>query len=534
MNMIWSIPAAVLIAAALVILLISRSSSNIGAAWFSAILAALFVWGWTVSLYWRVGISSETGFTAGISVPGLEGSVFVLDRISYPYMLAVSVIPVILLLVEASFTDPKTASRLWFFYLIITAIGYLSVSAETVTFIIYGWVIFDVIDLTVQYLQVRPGMIRRSFFMTVGVRFMGTLLAAVSLAHSSAQPENSGIIAPESGFFLLLACALRMGIIPISQPYAEMNRSRVGLGTMLRLVSALTVMPVLSRIPYSSLNPNTVFLLNAAGGFAALTGAVGWLLSETAPAGGSYLALGIGGMAFVCAFSGDPLTVIPWGISLGLTCGPLSLYRIHNRVMNVIAVLLVIAFSGLPYTPNAFGWTGLARAPYNLHDLLFVIVAMILIGGALIHVFRSEERKFSELEPWMRTVYPLGFFAAFGTHFFISFFCYESSFSLGVIPASAAAFVGGVLLAVFAYRIPENLRTQNVIAWGRESLSVYWRGMSRLMDMEWLMQLERVVSAVVRRTVLAVSRVLENNGGLIWELLLLAFLIAAAFSGETL
>ena len=105
MNLIWSIPVGVLLAAGLIILLINRGNSNIGAAWFAAILAGVFVWGWTISLYFRPDITilplSEAVPTYSGEVPasasGTGMGLFVLDGISYSYMAGISALLVILL-----------------------------------------------------------------------------------------------------------------------------------------------------------------------------------------------------------------------------------------------------------------------------------------------------------------------------------------------------------------------------------------------------------------------------------------------------
>ena len=540
MNLIWSIPVGVLLAAALFIFLINRGHPNIGAAWFAAIFAGLFVWGWTVSLYFRpdVQISSISD-----SVPGIleEAGVFlddtsehfVLDGISYPYMLAISSFLVILLMTAPSYMEPQSAPRIWFFYLLIEAIGYLSVSANNVKYIIYGWVVFDGLDLVTQYLQVGTGRIRKGFLTAIGVRFAGTLLAAASLALSNAELENApgAFISLKAGAYLLTACALRMGIFPISQPYSDVSRTRVGLGTMLRLVSVLTVMPILSRIPMGGLRPDLRFVLGMASAFAALAGAVGWLLSENSFTGVSYAALAICGMVFTCALSNEQSVLMVWGVSIVLTCAPLSLYQVHNRVMDLLALMVVLSFSGLPYTPNAFGWFGLVRSPDPVRNVVFVLIPMLLIAGAVIHILRTEGRKFSDLEPWMRSIYPLGFLAAVGTHMFIGMTSFEERFSLGVIPASAAAFAGGIFIAVSFVFIPENRKTQNSVAWGRAGMSLFWRGMQKVMDMDWLITFSRWVDRFLRWSFMSFSSMLENNGGLVWEFLILALLIAAAFSG---
>ncbi len=535
MNLVWSIPVGILLAAALFIVLINRNGPHIGAAWFASILAALFVWGWTISLYWRADL--QTAYPDALSEFSLiTGRSFLLDRISYPYMLAVSTLLVVLLLTAPSYMEPQTAPRVWFFYLLIESIGYLTVAAIDLTYIVYGWVIFDGIDLATQYIQQYPKIIKRGSLSAVGIRFIGTILAYSGLALSSAGADAGSrmFISEEAAIWLLLACALRMGILPISQPYSEMSTSRIGLGTMLRLVSILTTVPVLSRIPMTAIDPNLGIFLNAAGIFASLTGAVGWLLSENAFTGNTYAALSICGITYVCAVSGVRSSLTAWGISIILTCAPLALYQIRNGLMNILAILVVICFSGLPYTPNAVGWLGLIRAPYSFKDLLSVLIMILLIGGALIHIFRTAGTKFSELEPWMRSVYPLGFLASIGTHIFISMISFEEQFSLGVIPASAAAAAGGTLLAILVLRLPENLRRRNVLAWVREGVAFFWRTMEKVLNMNWLLRAGGLISRGTERLTISVSAVLENHSGLVWELLLLAFLIAAAFSGGLL
>ena len=284
MSTIWSVPVGILLTAALFIFLINRSRQNIGAAWFAAIFAGISVWGWTVSLYFRPDIQIKP---LAESVPGLleDAGVFltsgdgrfVLDGVSYTYMLAISALLAILLLTAPSYMEPQTAPRIWFFYLLIEAIGYLAVSTNNLTFVIYGWVIFDAIDLLTHYLQVRPGQIRRGFVTAVGIRFVGTLMAAASLALSNSElgTASGAFISLNGGAYLLTACALRMGIMPVSQPYGQMDSSRVGLGTMLRLVSVLTVMPIMSRIPLGGLRPDLRFFLGVAAVLSGLTGAVG-------------------------------------------------------------------------------------------------------------------------------------------------------------------------------------------------------------------------------------------------------------------
>ncbi len=544
MAIYWLIPVSVLIGAALLIFTSRRSGAGIGSAWFIAVIAALAVWGWTLSLRWwaRPLVSGEAAPYAysvnfsHVQVSAESGTAalpFTLDSTSWPYMQALSALLLILLTAAPSYLEAQIAPKTWGLFLLIEAIGYTAVSANGVRPLIYCWTIFDIIDFAAQYLQSRPGGFRKSTLTALGVRFIGTMLAAAALALSASDIELTGdnVVSPTGGIVLLVACALRMGILPITQPYAEMDDNRVGLGTMLRLVSLLTVMPILGRVPLVLLAPRTAVILSIAVGIASLVGALGWILSKDTRAGATYAALAISGMAFACTLRSQQHSLIVWGISIVLTCAPLSLYRVHNGIMDALAMLLIVCFSGLPYTPNAIGWFGLISEPYSGMDLLFTLVPMLIIAGAGIHILRTESRKFTDLEPWMRTMYPLGFIIAIGTHTFISMTNWDSFYSLGIPYASCISFFGGLLIAFLTALLPKRARSQNLLNWGEEGVKLFWRFMKQMLDMEWAVKIFAAFGRVLRRILAAFSDVLEHPGGQIWEFLLLALILTFAFAG---
>ncbi len=544
MEIYWLIPVSVLIGAALLIFTGRRTGAGIGSAWFIALFAALAVWGWTGSLRWWAPplVSGESvSYSYSVIFSTLEISAetgtaalpFVLDSTSWPYMQALSALLLILLTAAPSYLEAKIAPKTWGFFLLIEAIGYLAVSANGVRPLIYCWMTFDIIDFVTQYLNSRGSGFRKGTLTAIGIRFIGTLLAAAALALSAADIELTGdnVVSPTGGIFLLIACALRMGILPITQPYTEMDDSRVGLGTMLRLVSLLTVMPILGRVPLVLLAPRVAVVLSIAVGIAALVGALGWILSTDIRAGATYAALAISGMAFACTLRSQQHALIVWGISIVLTCAPLSLYRIHNVIMDVLAVLLVVCFSGLPYTPNAIGWFGLISEPISGMDILFVLVPMLIIAGTYIHILRTEAKKFTDLEPWMRTMYPLGFIIAIGTHIYISMTNWDSLYSIGNPYASCAAFIGGLLIAYLTTSIPKQSRAQNFLTWGREGVTLFWVVMKNVLNMEWLAAAFAAFGRVLRRILDTFSNVLEFPGGQVWEFLLLALILTIAFAG---
>lgn len=530
------VPAAVLAAGAFLLWLMNRGKTHVGSSWFTAILAAVFVWGWTLWQHWRPSSAFRIGQTA--SPTGMDFPIiFTLDSISWPYMMTLAALLLILLLTEPSRMDPKTAPRIWTLYLVIELVAYIAVTSDGVWPFIFCWMFFDIVDAISQYDQNGVHRPDAAFIISIAFRLTGTLLAATSLAMSALPTAQSAsgmiststeFISEAGGVVLLIACSLRLGLIPIHQPYAQMDEAHIGLGSMLRLASILTVLPILSRIPLALLAPQLAVFLSLFVGFAALVGASGWLLAKDIPSGSNYAVMAITGMAFACALRSQQHALIVWGISIVLTCMPIFLYQAHHKLVHILLLISLLLFSGLPYMPNAIGWFGLIIAPFSAMDLLFIIVPMLVMAGAFIHLHRQRGKKLTTVDPWMRSVYPLGFLFTIATHLLVCMLNWEYSYSLGIWQASTAAFAGALLIWLFVIQIGVDARAAGLAAWVQAGIELFWRITRRLLALDWLFSVLKQVYFLLRGIAYFITNILESRGGLIWELLILcvfAFLI---------
>lgn len=523
-----AVPVGILLASAGLLVLFNRKKL-IGASWLVSLCAAVGTWGWTFLQYRKAetsflveGFSSRIGRTIPLT--------FIRDSVSWPYMMALSALLLLLLLTAPSGISPEKGPRTWCLFLLITAVGFIAVTSKDVYPLIFCWIIFDTLDLVSRYFNNPDRKLNSTILVSAIWRMIGTLIAAVSIAVSLSEKETGGG-GSGSSIILLTACALRMGILPLSELYADADTEEIGLYTMLRLVSVLTVMPILSRVSLPMEDAHLLRILSYPAFLSVFVGALGWFLSADASRGNTYAAMSICGMSYYSMLRGQQSSLIVWGVSIVFFCAPLSLYRIRNRWLNILPLLCIFCFSGLPYMPTARGWFGLVDADFSMNTVFFIFVMMLLLSGGLIHTLKPGKRSIMELEPWMRTAYPLGFVFSIGSQAAISLLNWNESYSYGVMTASFAAVFCGILFAVLNDLLPRLEGIEMALLWIETVAGLFWKGLKWLLDLHWLTNLFRFFSRYLEKGVSFLTQIFAGHSGLVWEILLLILVIAAAFSG---
>ncbi|MHC1771971.1 MAG: hypothetical protein AB9907_09590 [Flexilinea sp.] len=526
------VPVGVLFISAGSIWLLDKVKKNIGISWLIAVIAAIIVWIWTLYLHWIPNTSFQIGHSAfpGTDIPLL----FTLDSVSWPYMMALASLFLVMMLTAPSRMDPETTAGRWIEYLLIVIIGLIAVASGGLWPVIFCWMVFDILDLLfLLSLSGKASFIELISTMTA-IRLTGTFLAAVGLAVSmkdSGGTYQADLVSSAGGMIILIACALRLGIVPIHQSYMEMPKSQIGLGTVLRLVSVIMVLPVLCRIPLTSLSPVIAAALSVFAGFSALVCSLGWILSKNPVHRISYFTTAVASMSFACILRGQQQASIIWGVSVILTGAPIFLYIAHGRRLNVLLMINCLFFSGLAYMPNAAGWFGLIVYPLSLMDYLFFFVQVNLLAGLLIHIHSKGEFELNSLEPWMRTVYPFGFLLAIGSHLVIASFNWNFSSQQGIWWASGSASIIAIVIWLGSINLTIKARYTNLINWGQAGITVFLRGNQQFLELRWLFRLIEKVIKGMDKAVIFISEMIESPGGLLWEFLLLTAFILLILSG---
>jgi len=334
---------------------------------------------------------------------------------------------------------------------------------------------------------------------------------------------NLGLAAPPQSVLLLLAAALRLGVVPLHVAYTSEPLTRRGLGTMLRLVPPAVSLVLLSRLPAAVVPPNAavavlLFCIVAAG-----YGAFMWMVTREDLEGRPYWLLAAAGLAIASGVRGQPEAIPAMGTAMVLVGGLIFLFSEFRKPLRVILLVGFIGLTALPYTPAAGSLTGLTVYPFNLLDVFFILVFAVLLSGTFFHMYRKREEQ--AVERWMLAVYSAGLVVLIASHWLTGFLVLKVTPRPGVWWVSlVSTFL--VVLIILAYRwwqrsgLPIFLRNDPRLAAIRKAVQI----IADVLRLDWLYALFGLLLRLLQSFVQFLTRLLEGEGGVLWTLLLIVLL----------
>jgi hypothetical protein len=345
---------------------------------------------------------------------------------------------------------------------------------------------------------------------------IGLLLWAniVSIAQGNTFDFQS--IAPSSGLYLVAAAGLRLGVLPLHLPYSSESTARRGIGTSLRLVSAVSSLVLLAHVPGGSLTSAlTPFLLGLAI-IAALYGGWMWLRAPDELTGRPYWIISLAALSIISALSGSPLGAVAWGCALVLVGGALFLASVQQVWLNRALLIGVWSLSSLPFSLTASAWIG------NLGFFIpFVIVAQaLLMAGFVRHALRSTGRTPLDSQPgWANKIYPAGIILLIVFQLLLGLIGWDGARQIGAwlqaLIVSLLTF--GLVWATPRFRVLNPIRAHWVNPTTSDISTVY----------NGLWGIYRVLGKISD----AITATLEGEGGIMWTLLFLALFISLLTQG---
>ena len=528
------VPTGILFLSAISIWLIDKIRKNVGISWLITIISAGLFWIWTIYLHWVPNSAFQIGRS---TFPGMEiPLLFQLDSFSRPYLMAISTLFLISILTGSSRYESKTAVQQWIGFEMITFIGMMGIASGGIWPVLLCWMIFDIIDLYIIFSVSEKGNFVNFLTTVTSIRLTGTLVAAVGLAlsiYDSGGMYRADVVSSSGGIVILIACAMRLGIVPIYQPHLDNAETKTGLVTMLRFTSIFTVLPILCRIPLLSLSPDIAAALSIFSGFTAFFCSLGWLFTKEIDQGKSYFMTAAASMAFACILRGQQQASIVWGVSMILSSPLFFLKHSQSKIIKALLVIACILFSGLPYTPNAIGWTGLIVYPFSVMDILFWSVHCVLLTGLFVHIFSDSKFNLPMTEPWMRSVYPIGILFTMGSYILIASFNWFFIRKSGIWWASLASFVIAVFLLWGSVYWISQKRYQNVVNWIQIFIKWFLLINRKALELDWFFLILRKIASGIEKSVFFLSDMIEGPGGILWEFLLMTAFIWILLSGRS-
>jgi len=327
-----------------------------------------FIWGFTflfVSVAWSCMLISVYGLPDFLQSPspGFEEILsirpaFIIDSTSWPIAVALLTLLLAILLRERQALEQKS-TLLWSGMLAITASGLVAVNAATPLTLMLAWVAIDVIESVVMLSQIGAADLRRQFILAIGIRTFSVFLLLWVSAFYQADEYDLTLLeyAPELNLYFFAAAVIRLGIIPLHDPFFRASGMRRGLGTLVRMTNAAASLILICRLAEINMPAEPSPWLLLAAGAVTLLGAVFWWKAADEIDGRLPWIIAVTSLSAGAALLSLPLASITWGLILILVGSLLFLTERHDRRGVYLPLVGLALCSGLPFTP---AWQGMA------------------------------------------------------------------------------------------------------------------------------------------------------------------------------
>lgn len=480
-----------------------------GYQWIVAVLGALGAW--------LLVLISQPRLLAGW---GLSSSVFLLewkpraffpvlpglliDEISWPFAMALATMPLTVLLTSVARLETTTGAeadekkaltadwRAWAATLALSGLGLVAVTAANPLTLLLSWAALDMVETVFLLSQQRRSAERERIVIAFSGRVAGIamLLLAGIVAWSKGNNLVFTDIPPQAGLYLLLACGLRLGVLPLHLPIQAELVARRGLGTSLRLVAWAASLALLARAAsVIEIGSFTVSLLGI-GALAALFGGSSWLAAQNEVAGRPFWILGTASLAIAAALLSRPDACLAWGLASLLPGGMLFTFWPRHRYLIPLAALGLTGLTGLPFTPswNGMGIYRFEAAPSSLSNagilpvisIFYLVAQALLLAGYLRHMLAAEDEVSAPIQRWVWLVYPSGLALPILVHFGLS---WGNLPEIEALPWSA--WVGGPAATILGIAI-WRLRLEKRSGLGIPRLWQWHSVWGRILSLNWL------------------------------------------------
>lgn len=488
--------------------------------WLLAAFGALFAW--------PIVLLSRNLIPQSIQTFQWEPSLFfpnspsiLIDSISWPFALALSTIALAIVL-----TDVARASEAdwgaWVSTLLLAAFGLYAVQAGNPLSLLMAWTMIDLADVLVLLGHISESTGRERVVVAFTTRLAGSFLFIATLVYSRWIGVNIDFSAmpTQTSLLLLLAAALRLGVLPIHQPFLQEDRFRRNLRMMSRFVTAASAFMLMVRTATAgSIQPLHQLLLFAAG-FAGLYTSYAWADARDEIDGRSYWILSFSLLVGAATIRGQPSAALAFSITALISGGLLFLYSARRRYLNILMLLGLFGLSTLPYS---LAWSGvdLYAPPFELVLVLFPVVQVALMVGYLRHAARRSPA-LTGAERWVWLIYPWGLGLIVVAELILGWYIRLPGVNLG---NTWPGILVSVLVALFVF-LQRRFEAGPILATIIGRLKVIF---STVFAMNWFVVVLRRMFNTVGRLTKIFTDIFEGEGGVLWAILFLVLLAALLF-----
>lgn len=441
-----------------------------------------------------------------------------LDRYSWSYALCLATLTLSVVLADVV-RRPATDWSAWVGGMLLTALGISAVLAGNLSAMILFWTAIDLVELLILLGQVRRSKSRERVIIAFSVRLTGTFLLIWAVVSASSAEAVLGFlrITSQTSFILLFAAGLRLGVLPINQPYRREITQIHSLGTIGRMVAAAASLILVTRTAVIGVPESMSGILLILSGIAAVYGSFSWVNSERALDGRLYWILGMGAFSVASAVRADPFASLAWGEIAILSGGLIFLSSVRNQYIVILALAGLAGMTSLPYTP---GWNtvSLYQQPSGIAFILLALGQSLFAAGYLNFILQPWE-KTNGIERWVWIVYPWGLLLLPLTHWLISWFEWQITLSISTL---LPGIMIGLLLGVWIFIQRELSKRPRLL----DILDKSGQNLAKFLSFHWLYQTFWNFYFFIGRMVGLIVTISEGDGGVLWALLILVLFVA--------
>ena len=531
------LPIGLLLLASLAIFILDLTRPKFGTSWLIASGTSIIAWG--IIFFFRLRLPTQLVLlTWDAPTTTLLGRFsLLLDYDSWPYALAMITITLAVILSDAARTRYDSTPRAWSACLIIAAFGLLAILSGTSLTMMVAWVMLDLLEIYHLLRLQDTTQFNFRIVISYGVRTASVLLLYWGTVQGWAGIGDFDLtqIPQNSGFYFLLAAGLRLGVFPLNLPYLSEPVLRRGAGNLIRMMPVAASLSLLARLPVDLLTPNLAHWMPLFMGLlalAALYAAARWLIADDEVEGRPYWIVAWASFATACVLNGVPQASIAWGIALILPGSLLFLYHPRVQRINFLLFFGIIGLVGLPFTPAASGWAGLAANGATLWTFLFIIAHGMMVLGYLNRILRPGG-EVGALESWARLVFPLGLILIIQSMIALGLVGWPGALTLGVwwlpLISIVLIFTAVILIRRFGaglsyFHLPASSGIRKILDWLFPRLDPIFR-------LEWVYRVAWHIFNFFGRILNSFSALLEGEGGVLWTILIFVLLVTLLTSG---
>jgi len=440
---------------------------------------------------------------------------WIIDRLSWPY--AISLATLAVGVIFTSVVRKGVNPLAWAGTLLLTALGILATLAATPYTLIILWAAIDLVELGTMLVSVDGESQSERVVIAFAARLGGIGLMAWASVLSIAEGSilDFGSIPAQVDLYLLLAAALRLGVVPLHLPYRGENVIRRGFGTILRLISAASSLALLARIPAGGLHGQLTPILIILTAFTSLYSGWMWMRSSDELTGRPFWILGIASLSVGASLIGSPMSSVGWGVVLILGGGFIFLYSARSKALIWLVILATLGLTSLPYTISSSSQQINFDIPiWNL--IIFLPGQALLLAGLFRHGLHLGELNIESFPPWEKSAYTTGLSIIIGVQSLLGIWVWAGAQVSG-------SWWSAVIVVSIAIVSLTPLR-KNTLTKTAEGVST--RLASLTIQPDWIYKPIWPIYRLAGRTIALLSDALEGEAGMLWSLLILVILIS--------